>query len=110
PITRPRPSKILAPKLERRSVNNGCRLAHAVSLGDIDGVSVAIPHQLDRRERVIPAEIHAANARPMPGKLAMLNRERLFRYRKDAARAKRRDAFGACLAFMRRIARDDFGL
>ena len=62
-------------------MNNGCHLADAVRLGYIDGVGVAIPYQLNRRKGMIPAEIHAANARPMFREVAVLNRERLFRHR-----------------------------
>ena len=88
-------------------MNNGCRLADAVRLGDIDGVGVAIPYQLNRRKRMIPAEIHAANARPMPGKLAVFNRERLFLHRKNATAAEHRDAPGARLELVRCIGGPD---
>src|SRR5262252_4487955 len=89
-ITRPGPRQI-APRLERRRVNDSRRLAQAVSPADIDRVSIAIPYQLDRRKRMIPTEIHSADARPMPGKLAVLNRERLFLHGEDATAAKYRD-------------------
>src|SRR5262245_62211193 len=105
-VTRPGPRQI-APRLERRSVNDGRRLAQAVSPADIDRVGVAIPYQLNRRKRMIPAEIHPADARPMPGKLAMLNRERLLLHGEDAAAAENRDAFGARLNLVRRIAGHD---
>src|SRR5215510_11249443 len=102
-VTRPGPRQI-PPRLERRSVNDGRRLAQTVSPADIDRVSVAIPYQLNRRKGMIPAEIHPADARPMPGKLAMLNRERLLLHREDATAAKNRDALGARLKLVRRIA------
>src|SRR5262245_43278953 len=53
---------------------------------------------------MIPTEIHPADARPMPGKLAVLNRERLLHHRENATAAKNRDALAARLAFWRRIA------
>src|SRR5262249_47326798 len=53
---------------------------------------------------MIPAEIHPADARPMPGKLAMLNRERLLLHRENAAAAENRNTLGARLVFVRRIA------
>src|SRR5215510_14585607 len=102
-VTRPGPWQI-APRLERRSVNDSRRLAQAVSPADIDRVGIAIPYQLNRRKGMIPAEIHPADARPMPGKLAMLNTERLLLHGEDATAAKNRDALGARLNLVRRIA------
>src|SRR5215510_4414040 len=99
-VTRPGPGQI-APRLERRSVNDSRRLAQAVSPADIDRVSIAIPYQLDRRKGMIPAEIHPANARPMPGKLAVLDRERLLLHRENAAAAENRNTFGARLKLVR---------
>src|SRR6516162_10547512 len=90
--------------LSARSVNDSRRLAQAVSPADIDRVSIAIPYQLDRRKGMIPTEIHPAYARPMPGKLAVLNRERLLLHWENAAAAKNRDALGARLNLVRRIA------
>src|SRR5262249_61260890 len=92
-VTRPGPGQI-APRLERRSVNNSRRLAQAVSPADIDRVSIAVPYQLDRCKGMIPAEIHPADARPMPGKLAVLNRERLFLHRENETAAENRNALG----------------
>src|SRR5215831_17930152 len=100
-VTRPGPRQI-APRPERRSVNDSRRLAQAVSPADIDRISIGIPYQLNRRKRMIPAEIHPADARPMPGKLAMLNRERLLLHRENAAAAENRDALGARLNLVRR--------
>src|SRR6516162_7290517 len=102
-VTRPGPRQI-APRLERRSVNDGRRLAQTVSPADIDRVSIAIPYQLDRRKGMIPTEIHPAYARPMPGKLAVLDRERLLLHWENAAAAENRNTFGARLNLVRRIA------
>src|SRR6516162_9289288 len=102
-VTQPGPRQI-PPRLERRSVNDGRRLAQTVSPADIDRVGAAIPYQLDRRKGMIPTEIHPADARPMPGKLAVLNRERLLLHREDATAAKNRDALGARLNLVRCIA------
>src|SRR5262245_62591319 len=83
-VTRPGPRQI-PPRLERRSVNDGRRLAQTVSPADIDRVGVAIPHQLDRRKGVIPPKVHPTDAWPMPGKFAVLNCERLLLHRENAA-------------------------
>src|SRR5262245_63706108 len=93
-VTRPGPRQI-PPRLERRSVNDGRRLAQTVSPADINRVGVAIPHQLNRRNGMIPTEIHPASARPNPGKLAVLNRERLLLHRAHAAAAENRNTLGA---------------
>src|SRR5262245_59287919 len=102
-VTRPGPRQI-APRLERRSVNDCRRLAQTVGPADIDRVGVAIPYQLDRRKGVIPTKVHPTDARPMPGKFAVLNRERLLLHRENAAAAENRNTLGARLVFVRRIA------
>src|SRR5262249_45750516 len=99
-ITRSGPRQI-APRLERRRVNASRGLEKAVGPADITRVGIAIPYYLDRRKGVIPAEIHPTYARPMPGKLAVLNRERLFLHRENATAVENRNAFGARFAFVR---------
>ena len=73
-----------------------------MTAGHIDGVGIAIPYELDRRKGMIPTEIHPAYARPMPGKLAVLNRERLLLHWENAAAAENRNTFGARLKLVRR--------
>src|SRR5262245_44412702 len=85
-------------------------LAHSVTARYVNRVGVAVPHKLHGREWMVPTEVHAADARPMPRKLARLAGDRLLRNREDATGAKCRHALRARLALMRRVARDDLGL
>src|SRR5262245_44054670 len=85
-ITRPRPRQTQAPEFERRRVNDGGLLAYSVTLRDVDGVRVAIPYELDRRERVIPPEIHSADTRPIAREVGLLAGKQFFGDGKNPAR------------------------
>src|SRR5262249_20975143 len=100
----PRPRQSLAPQSERCRMNDSGCLADAIALAHINRVRVSVPDQFDRRERVIPSEIHPTDARPMTGEIGLLAGKQLFGDGKDAARTQRRNALGARLAFMRCIA------
>src|SRR5262245_31171819 len=91
-------------------MDDGRCLANAVAPRYVDRIGVAVPHKLHGRERMVPTEIHAADARPMPRKVARLAGDDLLRNREDATGAKCRHALRARLALMRRVARDDLGL
>ena len=77
---------------------------------NIKRVRIAVPNQLDSRKRVIPAKVHAANARPVRRKLAMVDCNCLLGNWEDPATAERRDSFGACFQFMWRVTRKDLFL
>src|SRR5262249_53421650 len=84
-------------------MDDRCFLADSVALAHINGVRVSVPNQFDRRERVIPSEIHPTDARPMAGEIGLLAGKHLFSDGEDAARAQGWYAFRERLAFMRRI-------
>src|SRR5215831_20067182 len=88
-------------------MNDSGRLAHAVTFGDVDGVRVSVPNQFDRRKRMIPTEIHSTNAWPIARKISSLAGNQFLSDGENAAAAERRNTLCACLALMRRIARDD---
>lgn len=58
-------------------MDNWRGLAHPMRLRDIHNVRITIPDQLNSRERMVPTEIHATDAWPVFGELAMLNRDGL---------------------------------
>jgi hypothetical protein len=78
-----------------------------IRLGHVDSVGVPIPSELDRGERVIPAEIHSANAAKVFRKLTPIDGQQLFRDREDAPAPERRYPLRARLALMGGIARND---
>src|SRR5262245_54990995 len=100
----PRPRQTLAPQFERCRVNDGGCLADAIAFRDVDGVCISVPDQFDRRERMLPSEIHPTNAWPMAREIGLLAGEHFLGNGEDAARTQRRNALGARLALMRRIA------
>src|SRR5262245_31624665 len=90
----PRPRQVLAPQFERCRVNDGGCFANAIAFRDVDGVCISVPNQFDRRERVLPPEIHPTNAWPMAGEIGLLAGEHFFGDGKDAARTQGRNALG----------------
>ena len=76
-------------------------------VNDVDGIGVTIPGELDRRERMVPAEVHSTDARPMRGNIPMLDGNSLFRDREDAARPEDWDSFCASFSFVFWITRYD---
>src|SRR5262249_51877517 len=96
----PRPRQTLAPQFERCRVNDGGCLADAIAFRDVDGVCISVPDQFDRRERVIPSEIHPTDAWPVSREIGLLAGEHFFGDGKDAARTQGWHAFRARLAFM----------
>src|SRR5215467_8695449 len=72
-ISGPGPPKILSPRSDCRGVLNRRRLFQPVHSAHINGIGVAVPDQLDGSERVIPAEIHPTNARPMTREITVLD-------------------------------------
>jgi hypothetical protein len=80
-------------------VHDGRALALAKRLGDIDHVRVAIVHELDRGERVIPSEIDPTNARHFFRESSRRDRNRVVRQGENAPRTKRRNSFRARFAF-----------
>ena len=58
---------------------------------------------------MIPAEIHAANARPMFREGTLFAEDCLFRHGEDSTAAEGRNALGAGLQLVLRIAGDDRG-
>src|SRR5262245_28910795 len=101
----PRPRQVLAPQFERCRVNDGGCLADAIAFRDVDGVCISVPDQFDRRERVIPSEIHPTDAWPVSREIALLAGEHFFGDGKDAARTQCWHASRARLALVRGIAR-----
>ena len=70
---------------------------------DVDGVCISVPDQFDRRERVIPSEIHPTDAWPVSREIALLAGEHFFGDGKDAARTQCWHASRARLALVRGI-------
>src|SRR5262245_22973029 len=103
-ISGPRPRQVLAPQFERCGVDDGGRLANAVAFRDVDGVCISVPNQFDRRKWVLPSEIHATDARPVPRELGLLAGDHFLGDGKDAARAQCWHAFRARLTLVRRTA------
>src|SRR5262245_21336285 len=101
----PRPRQPRAPQFERCRMDDGSRLANAVAFCDVDGICISVPDHLNRRERMLPSKIHAADAWPVPREFGLLAGDHFLGDRKDAARTQCWHAFRARLAFMRRIAR-----
>jgi len=62
-----------------------CRFLQAITAGDIDGIGIAVPYELDRSKRMIPSEIHAANARPVAGEVAVFAGNLYLLDREDSA-------------------------
>jgi len=90
-VARPSPRDLFAPGLQSSGMNDRRRLGDAIRLADVNRVGIAISNQLNRSERMIPSEIHSADARPMTGKFPMLDCKRLFGNRENAARAEHRN-------------------
>src|SRR6516164_6495749 len=99
----PRPRQLLAPQFERCRVNDGGCLADAIAFRDVDGVCISVPDQFDRRERVIPSEIHPTDAWPVSREIGLLAGEHFFGDGKDAARTQCWHASRARLALVRGI-------
>ena len=89
-------------------MNDRRSLALAITLGHIHNICVTIPRKARCGGRMIPAEINAANLHPMLGNLKRRAPNQVLLNREDATRAKRRNAFGASLTLMRRIAGNNF--
>src|SRR5712671_4501063 len=68
-ITRPRPRDLLAPQLQRGSMDDRRGLGDAISLADVNCISVSVPNQCDGCEGMIPSKIHSADTRPMAREL-----------------------------------------
>jgi len=88
-------------------VNDGRCLADAIAPAHVNSVSVAIPDQFDRREWVIPTKITPNDARPVPRKIALLNREHFLCDGENATAAENWNTFDARFAFMRCIGGHD---
>src|SRR5262249_35059596 len=102
-VARPGPGDLFAPGLQSSSMDDRRGLGDAIRLAHVNRVGVAIPNQLDRSERMIPPEIHSADARPMTGKLAMLDCKRLFGNGENAARAEYRNPTYPGFTLMHRV-------
>src|SRR5262245_44377990 len=74
---------------------------------NVDSVRIAIPNQLHSRERMVPAEVHAADAWPVRRKISLLNRKCFLRDGKDSTRAKYWNSFDASLGLVCRVTRND---
>src|SRR5262249_37830968 len=85
-ISRPRPQEI-APGTYCCSVQHRRCLTQPMRLRHINRVAIAIPHQLDSRERVIPAKVHAADSWPWARELALLDGDGFLGHREDATAA-----------------------
>src|SRR5262247_3148825 len=100
-ISGPRPRQFLAPQFERCRVNDGGRLPNAITFRDVDGIGISVPDQFNRRKRVLPSEIHPADAWPVSWEIGLLAGEHFFSDGKDAARTQGWHAFRARLVRVR---------
>jgi hypothetical protein len=78
-----------------------------MGLRDIDGVGVAVPNKLDGRKRVVPSEVHAADARPVGWKIPVIDGKRFLVDREYSARAQNRNPLSAGFQFVWRITRNN---
>src|SRR5262245_40845118 len=87
-VSRPRPAEFLPPSTKRRSVNNRSCFFHPIRLRNINSVRIAVPNQFHSRERMVPTEVHAADARPVCWEIEVVDCEGFFRDREDPARTE----------------------
>src|SRR5262245_26670920 len=70
-VAGPCPAQVSAPCPDCCSVFDRRRFLQAMAPGDVYGVAIAVPDELDGGEWVIPAKIHTADARPVTRKVAV---------------------------------------
>ena len=97
----------VAPSLDSQGMNGRHRFALAVGVGNVNAVVVAVPSQLHCSCGVIPAKVHAVDARPVRRNSERRYLNQLLGHREDAAATQRWDALGAGLALVRRVAGHD---
>src|SRR5262249_14305683 len=85
-ISGPTPTEIAAPETDSRSVLNRRCLFQSMASGDVYGVSVAVPDEFDGSKRMVPAKIHATDARPVTWKVTVFDCDLYFLDREDPAR------------------------
>ena len=95
------------PGLDRRGVDDRRRLPLTMHGIDVEDVVILVPGQPDVRRRVIPAEVHPADARPVRGNCDRVHPERFLGDREDAPRPHDRNAFGTRIPLVCRIPRND---
>src|SRR5258705_13082749 len=86
--------------------DRGC-FSQAMRLDDIDDVLICVPGEFHGREWVIPTKVHRPDPVPMVRDLEWRDRDGFFRNREDTTRAQNRNALGARVPLVNRIARDD---
>jgi len=59
---------------------------HSVSFGNVNAISFAVPHEFDGGERMVPAKIHSAYARPVRWERPFIAGNLFFRDGEDATR------------------------
>src|SRR5262245_49197162 len=106
PVTRPCPQEV-PPFLDCSGVNDGGCLPQAMGLGDVDRIAVAIPHELDRSEGMVPAKIHCTKLRPVRRKLDGVAGDVFLGHGEDPAAPKRGDTLHPRFDFVPRVAGDD---
>src|SRR5262245_3570013 len=79
----PGPAQLFAPGSQRCSVNDWGGFFQPMRASDIHSVRIAVPDHLDSRKRMIPTEVHAADARPLCREFTMVNGNAPFGNRKD---------------------------
>src|SRR5437588_7365917 len=86
-ITRPRPRDLLAPQLQRRSMDDRRCFFDAIALAHVNCICVSVPNQFDSCEGMVPTKIHSTDTRPMAGEVALLDRQHLIGNGEDTTRA-----------------------
>src|SRR5689334_20866143 len=86
-VTWPGPAEIFAPGTNSRRVLNWRRFFQPMHSVHVDNIAIAVPYELDGGKRMVPAEVHAADPRPMTRKIPMLADDLGFLDREDATAA-----------------------
>src|SRR5262249_47840787 len=106
-ISGPTPTEIAAPETDSRGVLNRRCLFQSMASGDVYGVGVAVPYELDGSERLIPSKIHSADTRPVVREFPMLDGNLDFLDREYSTATKNWNALSTTFTFMGRIAVDN---
>src|SRR5262249_6481800 len=93
----PSPTQISAPCPDCSSVLDRRRFLQAMASGDVYGVAIAVPDEFDGGKRMVPTEIHSANARPVARKVAVFASNLCFFDWEDPAGPENRNSFRAGL-------------
>src|SRR5262245_37987368 len=64
-VSRPSPGESVAPGAQRRGMDYRGSLFQPMGASHVNNVALAVPYKLNSRERMVPPEVEAADARPV---------------------------------------------